>query len=365
MKVFSINGRDYRLPDSQNSFQQRLYVHLINWKWNHITTDVGFYSHAGKLIPYDAFLPERLIADLPCIYPPVVPALKIHRRRNPFRLHTHFHHVASSQAANVNLFLPVLHHPRGNEVFAALKPDFAELATDQLDHGYCLEFWGGNLGLTAPRKGPLGDKSARGGTDADLAIAYRDHSGTLCLWLIEHKLAEQEFTPCGGYKSKDRKNHVSCICDRSFTEIIADKDVCYHHSVLHRGYWQITESNRDLFVNTCEHKTCPFQGGMNQLWRNQLLALAMEQSDTQPYQHASFSVVKHPANSFLDDSLKSFQLLLGGSSSFTVFTSEDLLRAAEKLNDEELSRWTAWYRDVYMLNAENTQPVPAIGGAYV
>ena len=270
-------------------------------------------------------------------------------RKNRFRLHTHFNHMASSQAANVNLFLPVLHHPLASKVLASLKPDFASLATDQLDHGYCLEFWGGNFGGDESDKGLLGDKSALGGTDSDIAIAYRNFSGELCLWLIEHKLTESEFTPCGGFKSKDRKNYPSCDCTRSVSEILKDKNACYHHAVRKRNYWNITERNAEFFVNHGKHPHCPFQGGMNQLWRNQLLALAMEQDEQQPYKHASFSVVRHPGNNHLDASLNAFKDLVGDNPKFSVFTSEDLLRAAEALQDDALNEWAHWYRTLYKL----------------
>jgi hypothetical protein len=49
--------------------------------------------------------------------------------------------MASSQAANINLFLPVLLHPAADANLASLKPDFAALARSELDHGYRIEFW--------------------------------------------------------------------------------------------------------------------------------------------------------------------------------------------------------------------------------
>ena len=37
MKVYMIDGTDYRLPSGLNDFQREMYVHLINWKWRHLT----------------------------------------------------------------------------------------------------------------------------------------------------------------------------------------------------------------------------------------------------------------------------------------------------------------------------------------
>jgi hypothetical protein len=344
MKIQHINGKDYRLPGHQSPFQQTLYVHLINWKWKHNIPEPGDYR--GQ--EYDAILPAAVTKDLPGIYGPVQQILRQHHRKNPFRLHQHFNHMASSQAANVNLFLPVLHHPAANQILNRIKPDFVSLATDHLDHGYCLEFWGGNFGPDRSSRGPLGDKSGSHGTDSDIAIAYRNFAGELCLWLIEHKLSEREFTPCSGPGSKDR-DKARHACTNAFAETLRNKHTCFHHDFRKRKYWEITESNRTLFVNHAKHAECPFQGGMNQLWRNLLLALALEQDEEQPYEHAAFSVVTHPANRHLDASLKDFTDLVGGNPKFSVFTSEDVLRAAEALQDNNLAAWARWYRDLYML----------------
>jgi hypothetical protein len=298
-------------------------------------------------IPYDAIIPEEMRKDLPMIYGPIVDELRRHSARNGFRLHTHFHHMASSQAACVNLFLPILRHSRVNEALSLLRPDFASLATDQLDQGYCIEFWGGNFGSDKSDRGPLGDKSAMGGTDSDLAIAYRNHAGELCLWLIEHKLTEAEFTPCGGFTSRGRKAHPACKCTRSFAEILADKDICYHHHVLDRHYWTLTSQSGDLFAGHTSHAQCPFQGGINQLWRNQLLAHAIEQDEEQVFRHASFSVVKHADNVHLDKTLKEFAELVSHHPKFSVLTSDDVLQAAEALRDNALAEWAKWYRTLY------------------
>ena len=71
MQVFTIDGQDYRLPNSLNVFQQALYVHLINWKWQHITTEPG----QERGVPYDAILPDLYADQYPMLYPAVTDAL--------------------------------------------------------------------------------------------------------------------------------------------------------------------------------------------------------------------------------------------------------------------------------------------------
>ncbi|MBN8279116.1 MAG: hypothetical protein J0M16_00725 [Gammaproteobacteria bacterium] len=348
MKVEKINGKEYLLPGSLSDFQRDLYIHLINWKWAHITEEAGVSEYRGRPIPYDAILPLRMADELPVVYPQIRECLLSHRRKNPFRLHSYFNHMASSQMANVNLFLPILHHPAASEILRRIKPDFGSLATDQLDQGYCLEFWGGNFGADSADRGPLGDKSGAHGTDSDLAIAYRNDHGELCIWLVEHKLTEREFTPCSGPKSKDRDSERH-HCSSSFAEIVGNKSACFHHDYKKRKYWDITEANQHLFVGYPGHAQCPFQGGMNQLWRNLLLTLALEQREGTPYAHASFSVVKHPDNPHLDDTLGAFHRMLGGNPKFSDFTSRDVLRAAEAVAGGGLRDWVSWYRHLYRL----------------
>lgn len=348
MKILHIDEKDYRIPNGLNDFQLHMYLHLIKWKWEHITVQPGYY----KDLPYDAILPDAYVQQgiMPHIYEPVRKHLNTHRNVNPFRIHPHFYHVVSSQAANINLFLPALNSPHVNAIMGSIKDDFRSLAVDHLHNGYCLEYWGGNFNKSCVETGLLGDKSKSAGTDADIAIAYRNHQNELCLWLIEHKLTEEEFTSCGGYKSKGRTDKQKHDCSLKFRQILENKSACYYHDKCGYKYWDITEQNKDVFLNHSERVECPFQGGMNQLWRNLLLALALEQDNSNEFVHVTFSVVKHPLNTYyLDKSISDFQKLTGHNPRFSVFTSEELIKSAEKIQDSQTSAWAKWYREMYML----------------
>ncbi len=337
MKVFTIAGQDYRLPDRPNAFQLEMYVHLINWKWAHITHEPGI----DRGVIYDTVIPKKQFeAQSPQLYPAIATTFKAHHEKYRFRIHKHFFHMASSQVANVNLFLPILWHPSAIAVLSQLKPDFARLAVSELDHGYRIEFWDQGFGN-------LGDKKGTTGTDTDIAIAYYNHQDELCLWLIEHKLTEKEFTACGAAKSHRRK--AKHDCNKSFAEILANKNLCFYHDMNKYNYWTITEANQGFFVNHAGQAGCPFRDGLNQLWRNQLLGLSIERDDRQPYRHVTFSVVKHPRNTHLDQSLAKYRQLIADNPRFSVFTSSDVIAAASTLHDPELDRWITWYRDLYAL----------------
>lgn len=336
MKVFEIDGHQYKLPNSLNRFQLSLYIHLINWKWLNITKDVGTN---GKL-EYDAILPDSYADKFPMLYPQIINEFQQHHIKFPFRIHIYFNHMASSQAANINLFLPILVHPNASTILCTINPDIKELARNELNNSYRIEFWDEPYGN-------LNDKTNMSGTDSDIAIAYYNQDDDLCLWLIEHKLSEAEFTQCGGYKSKGRKVYYDCT--KTFSEIIHNKKFCYYHDIKKFEYWNITETSQSFFINHEKYTECPFRKGMNQLWRNQLLGLSIENDDRQPYKKVHFSVVRHLDNTYLDNSIKQYKDLIGDNPKFSVFTSADILNAASQLNDRKLNKWIEWYKQLYKI----------------
>ena len=339
MKTYLVNGSSYRLPDMLSDFQLGMYVHLIDWKWKHLAQEPGY--HNG--IPYDAILPDKFKAEYHPIYQPVVNRFVSHQKRFPFKSHTFIGHMASSQAACANLFLPLLQYPdTAAQVLCAVKTDLHKIATEYFDSGYRLEFWDEPDNM-------LNDHNPASGTDADIAIAYRDEAGNLKLWLIEHKLTEQEFTSCGGYKSKNRDGQMH-RCD-SIADIIDDRRLCYYHSGCGYRYWDITLSSASCFTveNLLAHKKCPFKGGLNQLWRNQLLAIALQNSKSSqwPFTSVYFSVVHHPKNQSLAPTIESFKQLTGYTDKFFAFSSSELIKQAKHVDSAPLQDWLTWYQDLY------------------
>jgi hypothetical protein len=344
MKEKIIKDKTYKLPGSLTPFQEEMYVHLINWKWINITKDLGYYNFKGNQIEYDAILPKSAQKNFPLLYPSILRDLQAHRKKYYFKFHQHFNHMASSQAANANLFLPLLLHPQANHIFRLLKPDFKSLATGELYKGFRIEFWDGN---SNKERGLLKDHSSLSGTDSDIAIAYYNHNDELCLWLIEHKLTEKEFTECGGFKSKDRDKAIH-LCNKSLSEILRNKNYCFHHSFKGREYWNLTDENKSFFVNHLKYNSCPFKGGMNQLWRNQLLSFALEK--TAMFREVYFSVVKHPGNKSLDDSINQYKDLINNNPKFSVFDSKVIIDTVARINDSDLNAWISWYKELYKIN---------------
>lgn len=317
-----------------NEFQSKMYKHLIEWKRQHITLEK---DEKGR----ETFLPKHLHDKFPLIYPPIVPYLKEHLKMHPFKLHQFFHHVASSQAAAINLFMPLLLNPKANEVLRNLKKDFSLLNTNDLFHGFRFEYWDGK----GDEKGLLGDHTPIAGTDADVAISYFNKNNEPCLWLIEHKLTEREFTECGAYKSRgrDRAKH---LCSSSPSEILSNKSLCYYHDIKKYNYWDLTKKHQTFFANLAHEHSCPFRSGLNQLWRNQLLSLALE--DTGIYRYVYFSIIHHVGNGKLDPTICKYRELINNNPKFSILTSTIIIQESKNIESEELRQWINWYFDLYL-----------------
>jgi len=323
--------KKYRIPSSLSLFQETFYKHLINWKWKHVTTDPGLFQERE----YDALLPDSLQDQQIPVYKPIIEEL----RKHDFKPHKQYgKHMASSQAACINLFTPLLRNPDiANEVLSQINPSFKRLATDHLESGFQFEYW--------DTSNPLNDHTPAAGTDSDIAIAYYNDNDELCLWLIEHKLTEKEFSTCGGYRSSGNKNKDWC---RSQT-VLADHDKCYYQHSCDYKYWKLTDES-NLFNESAmkERPECPFLGGENQLWRNQLMAFAIQKQGE--YKNVHFSVVLHHSNLHLDETISRYKELLNAPEELTTFTSRDLIKAAEGFENGELQDWIAWFKDLYLIS---------------
>lgn len=332
-----------------NKFQEKMYEHLIEKKWERYpeTKDCpGKY----KGNDYDAIFPAGFKCDCPSmLYEASAENYKKMMSKLGYKLHEFSSHAASSQTACVNLFLPLLESDYANEILKALCADkqlpidFKEIdrKAEGFYKGFRFEFWDeGNSG----KKGYLNDHTPAAGTDADIAIAYKNNKDENCIWLIEHKLTEAEFTTCGGYKSKHNEHKDVCTQCNPFCNETTQKQCRY--SIIGYNYWEITNSHKTHFSEKVSEKSqCPFKSGMNQLWRNQLLALKLQ--EVKRCDKTFFSVVYHSENESLKQKLNSYKDLFSEEAAFSVFTSKDLFECAQK-HGKDLSKWLKWYDDMYL-----------------
>lgn len=334
-----VNGKVYYMPSTLTSVQRAIYVKIIDWKRENITRRMGTYrGHC-----YDAIFPDSTTIPK-MMYKPVLSQWEqMQKGRFAYKLHKFAFHAISSQTACVNLFMPMLLSEDADRILLRLPgcpSGFKRIARDRLFHGFCFEYWGQDY---LQGTGILNDHSGGAGTDADVAIAYYDQINSLCLWLIEHKLSEKDFTVCGGYKST-ANNHKGHCMQFTLSDILSNPDIC-HYNKLGYKYWDITAANLDKYSGAIQDVGCPFRGGLNQLWRNQILAFALQKEGM--YNKVSFSVCHHAKNTMLDKSVGKYKALTNNNEMFTCFTNYDVLDAVSDTKDQFLSDWLQWYRDVY------------------
>jgi len=319
-------AQKYKIPTSLTDFQLSMYIHLIEWKWKYITTQPG--KHGGR--HYDAIIPKEFLEKGYPLYPPIIKEMEKHH----FKKHKYFGHMASSQAACINLFTPILiQKDVAERILPKINRRFKSLATGYLEDGFQFEYW--------DESNPLNDHNDAAGTDSDIAIAYFDTNDELCLWLIEHKLTENEFTTCGGFRSK--RNAKKELCKKG-SSVLEDSMDCYYTYRCGYKYWEIT--NKSKLYNFSGHTgRCPFLGGENQLWRNQLLANAIQNKGV--FKKVHFSVVHHPDNTDLQNTMNNYSHLLEDQSLFSSFPSREIITAAQLEDNEKIKIWAKWYSGLY------------------
>ena len=254
-------------------------------------------------------------------------------------------HVVSSQAACFNLFLPIMKSHHAVEILKAVRPDLAKIDDTHIREGFTFEYWG-DIIQDVGSKGLLNDHSPVAGTDADFALSYIDTEGNHCLWLVEHKLTEMEFTQCNVVHGG---KHIDCIekCKEESVQALLDApEKCYYCGTLKYRYWELTKRYIDAFPNIDYHAIgCPFADGMCQLWRNVLLAKAAQEA--YGYDKVYFSMVKPKDNICLDDSIAAFNAIVD-KNMFSVFCPESLVDEASRFADDFTRDWVKWYRKTYI-----------------
>jgi hypothetical protein len=108
------------------------------------------------------------------------------------------------------------------------------------------------------------------GTDADIAIFYTYDNGKKGILLVEFKFIEAEFSTCSSFANK-KAIQPTCNSEIFYSELVATKNMlCGYNKYFN---WQLTNKSRVIDgqkIGTVS--SCPFRFGLNQLWRNMLLA---------------------------------------------------------------------------------------------
>ena len=216
-------------------------------------------------------------------------------RDDEARLHNYVHHIRSSQAFALNLFLPFR---KGN--LSQLSDAVSEAIGERLAIDDVLLEWvppGARLGEIAGDR-PSGDEPA---TAVDVALWGGLTDGSRAAVLLEVKLSETDFTHCIGRTSPG--NRRTDVCDSAST-FFDDPGACYlrrpRRSRRDRRYWEIFEQShgsvRTAFPGANMHGVCPFAFSMQQPMRNLAIARGLEQCSDSGIERAWFGLCMHDDN---------------------------------------------------------------------
>ena len=167
--------------------------------------------------------------------------------------------------------------------------------------------------------------------------------------LLEVKLGEGGFTPCGGRDST--ANRRRDVCD-SAAAFLAEPGACYLRRPVRkqrdRRYWAIFAqahgSVAAAFPGTDPAGPCPFAGQAQQPMRNLALARALEQAGT--VDRAWFGLCAHDDNPDVAAHWAGWRALLGDPRDAPVMAASAIVAAGRAAGFED---WADWMEDRYRL----------------
>ena len=334
MPIITLNSK-FKLPDVNNFFQVVMYNTLAHYKEEFLQIETPKDNYA-IFLPKDEWEKNILIDYRNDV--------KEYFDNHPITRHRFFNHLASSQAACFNLFMPFRKdNLLADHVFREIIPDYYSLDSIEFEYYHKDDLLG---------EGRNKNKGANVGTDVDAAIFYYDTHGNKNVCFVEHKLTEHKFSYCNTIKNKAQNKE---FCE-SFEYIGMGKN-CYYQFGKEYKYWELTQESNSFFdIEALKNisETCPFKYSLQQLWRNMLLAQAMENNKI--VNKAYFAVVYHEHNKqlwrmdskegFLDI-YEMFRSLLCRKDRFFRFTIQDVINRV-KIHSTS-NKWINEYEKKYLL----------------
>ncbi|MEO8769947.1 MAG: hypothetical protein ABI402_07675 [Ferruginibacter sp.] len=205
-------------------------------------------------------------------------------------LHRILTNTAASQPYCFNLIIYLQQHPSlADKLFSDLFGK--QVKVQHLEPEFTPNLCDNIKGFERATDESIGDQNLKlgSGTDSDIAVFYTyDNNEKKGILLIEFKFIEAEFSVCSSYSGSSKKKNeteeekverikkrkrVQSICnsEKFFTEMVEVKNtLCGYNKYFN---WQLTEKSKAIDGKKIKTvPSCPFRFGLNQLWRNMLLA---------------------------------------------------------------------------------------------
>jgi hypothetical protein len=259
------------------------------------------------------------------------------------RLHDYATAVTSSQVFALNLFLP-FRDGRRDALAARLAPCLGSPFTidrivfEWVPPGALLGEIDGDV--------PVSGEPA---TAVDVVLSGRLPGDAPAVVLLEVKLSEGGFTPCGGRDSSANERRDVCASAATF---FAAPTACYlqrpRRKTRDRRYWSIFAaahgSVRSAFPGAVLGGVCPFASHAQQPMRNLAIARGLEQEST--VTRAWFGLCAHDDNPDVAEHWASWRRLLPDPAMAPVLPASMVLAAGR---DAGYEAWAEWMSKRYRL----------------
>lgn len=179
--------------------------------------------------------------------------------------------TAASQPYCFNLIIYLQQHPSlADKLFSDLfdkqvkvhhlEPEFTPNLCDNIN------------GFERTTDESIGDQNLKLGigTDADIAVFYTYDNDKKGVLIVEFKFIEAEFSVCSSFSDK-KSIQPTCNSEKFFAELVEAKNIlCGYNKYFN---WHLTNKSKAIDEQKIRAaSSCPFRFGLNQLWRNMLLA---------------------------------------------------------------------------------------------
>jgi len=265
-----------------------------------------------------------------------------------------FSNTVASQPCCFNLFAPLQKNlSLSSSLFSGL------LGKPAIVNEIVIEFTPQTNGIYGDES--IGDQSANGGTDADVAIFYTA-GATKGIILIEFKYIESEFSVCGSFRddAKAKKLRHRCL-NGGFYEDLISSNLSENKGRFECGYlkyknWQLTRDSQVFDINAIAGSAgCPFRFSGQQLWRN--LLLAEQVAKQRNLDEFSFWVLAPAENTFLwnekssnvESEIRKVLTPEGNSVFKSLQLNKDFFQVLKPLaNDEWTKNWLQKFEEKYL-----------------
>lgn len=197
--------------------------------------------------------------------------------------------TAASQPYCFNLIIYLQQHPAlADKLFSNLFEK--QVRVHHLEPEFTPNLCDNIIGFERTSDESIGDQNLKlgSGTDSDIAVFYTYNNDKKGVLLIEFKFIEHEFSVCSSYAGSKKKEGETpeekqqrlernkerrqiCNSNNFYSKMVETKNsLCGYNKYFN---WDLTAKSKVIDGEKIKSMSaCPFNFGLNQLWRNMILA---------------------------------------------------------------------------------------------